>query len=154
MIPLLKTLQWLPISFNVKAEILTTAYKTLQTLRKLQLSTIQRSSLYLSPLSSSTTHPLSHSTPGTLASWCSSNTNFRSGGMLLAQGTSYSLYQVCPSRDNLSASVSYNLQVFTQISHSKGMPFLMLFKTITPQQSEFRRNIPYHNKGHLWKTHS
>lgn len=49
-----------------KAEILTMANKTLH---ELQLSTIQHFSLHPSPLSSSTTHPLSHSTATTLAKY-------------------------------------------------------------------------------------
>ena len=60
---MLKTLQWFLISFNMKVKILRAACKTLTNLK---LSTIQPSSPHLSPLSSPTTPPLTHSTPGTL----------------------------------------------------------------------------------------
>lgn len=93
-IPLLKTLQWLPILFSVIAEILTTTYKIFHNLK---FSTIQPSSPHSSPLSSSTILPLIHSILATMASLLSSNTNFRGSSMFLIQETSYSLYQVCPS---------------------------------------------------------
>lgn len=79
-IPLLKTLQWLPILFNIKAEILTTAYKIFHNLK---FSAIQPSSPNFSPLNSSTILPLIHSILATMASLLSSNINFRGSSMFV-----------------------------------------------------------------------